>query len=96
MNTYLLSIYFLFAAALCQALMGGFALKFSLRRDLASNRRRMWIAFSIGALLLALHHSHTLSLAAKTGLYDFSQATLAMLGGLATSFALWQLSRQKS
>jgi hypothetical protein len=96
MNTYLLSIYFLFVAALCQSLIGGLALKSSLQRDLPSDRRRMWAGFSVGALLLALHHSHTLNLAAKTGLYDFSQATLAMLGGLASGYALWQLSRQKS
>jgi hypothetical protein len=95
MNTYLLSIYFLFAASLCQALIGGFALKSWLQRDQPSDRRRMWAAFSMGALLLALHHGHTLSLAAKTGLYDFSQATLALLGGLATTFAIWLLRRQK-
>ncbi|AXS81291.1 hypothetical protein [Dechloromonas sp. HYN0024] len=95
MNTYLLSIVLLFAAALCQTLIGGFALKWSLQQQLPGNRRRMWIAFSIGALLLALHHSNTLSLAAKTGLYDFSQAVLALLGGLATAFAVYLLSCQK-
>lgn len=95
MNSYFLSLYFLFTAALCQALIGGFALKSSLQRDLPAERRRMWVAFSIGALLLALHHGHTLNLAAKSGLYDFSQATLAMFGGLATTFAVWQLRRIK-
>lgn len=95
MNTYFLSIYFLFAAALCHALIGGFTLKSALQRGLSSQRRRMWAAFSIGALLLALHHGYTLNLAAQTGLYDFRQATLAMLGGLATTFAVWQLRRLK-
>lgn len=94
MNTYLLSIGFLFIAAFCQALIGGFAVKYSLQRSLPSQHRRMWTAFSLGALLLALHHGHMLSLATKTGLYDFSQATLAMLGGLVTGFAVWLLSRQ--
>lgn len=95
MNTYLLSLYFLFVASLSQALAGGFALKSSLARHLPSNHRRMWAAFSIGALLLALHHSYTLNLAAKTGLYDFSQATLALLAGLATSYAVWRLRQLK-
>jgi hypothetical protein len=96
MNTYYLSLYFLFIASLSQALIGGFALKSSLQRDLPTDRRRMWVAFSIGALLIALHHSFTLNLAAQTGLYDFSQAALAVLGGLATTFAVWQLRRLKS
>ncbi|PKO42854.1 MAG: hypothetical protein CVU31_14005 [Betaproteobacteria bacterium HGW-Betaproteobacteria-4] len=95
MNTYLLSLYFLFVASLSQALIGGFALKSSLARHLPSDRRRMWAAFSIGALLLALHHSYTLNLAAQTGLYDFSQATLALLAGLATSYAVWRLRQLK-
>ena len=95
MNTYLLSLYFLFVAALSQALSGGFALKSSLQRDLPSARWRLWVALSIGTLLLALHHSYTLNLALQTGLYDFRQATLVMLAGLATSFAVWQLRRLK-
>jgi hypothetical protein len=95
MNTYYLTLYFLFTAALCHALIGGLTLKSSLQRNLPTGRRRMWAAFSIGALLLALHHSYTLNLAAQTGLYDFRQATLAMLGGLATTFAVWQLRRLK-
>jgi hypothetical protein len=53
----------------------------------------MWAAFSIGALLLALHHSYSLNLAAQTGLYDFREATLALLSGLATGVAVWQLRR---
>jgi hypothetical protein len=95
MNTYQLSLYFLFVAALSQALIGGFALKSSLQRDLPSERWRLWFALSIGTLLLALHHSYTLNLALQTGLYDFRQATLVMLAGLATSFAVWQLRRLK-
>jgi hypothetical protein len=96
MSTYTLSLYFLATAAICQALIGGFALKSTLQRDQPSNRRRMWAAFSIGALLLALNNSYTLNLAAQTGLYDFRQATLLMLGGLATAVALWLLRRQPS
>jgi len=95
MNTYYLSLYFLVIASLCQAMIGGLTLKSSLQRKLPTDRRRMWAAFSLGALLLALHHSYTLNLAAQTGLYDFSQATLALLGGLATTFAVWQLRRLK-
>lgn len=95
MNTYLLSLYFLFIAALSQALIGGFALKSSLQRDLPRERWRLWVALSIGTLLLALHHSYTLNLALQTGLYDFRQATLVMLAGLATSFVVWQLRRLK-
>ncbi len=95
MNTYLLSLYFLFVAALSQALIGGFALKSSLQRDLPRERWRLWVALSIGTLLLALHHSYTLNLALQTGLYDFRQATLVMLAGLAISFAVWQLRRLK-
>ena len=95
MNTYYLSLYFLVIAALCQAVIGGLTLKSSLQRKLPTDRRRMWAAFSLGALLLALHHSYTLNLAAQTGLYDFSQATLALLGGLATTFAVWQLRQLK-
>ena len=93
MNSYLLTIYFLLTAAVCQALIGAFALKSSMKRGLPTDRRRMWAAFSIGALLLALHHGYTLNLAAQTGLYDFRQATLAMLGALATTFAIWQIRR---
>jgi hypothetical protein len=95
MNTYLLSLYFLFVAALSQALIGGFALKSSLQSDLPRERWRLWVALSIGTLLLALHHSYTLNLALQTGLYDFRQAALVMLAGLATSFAVWQLRRLK-
>jgi hypothetical protein len=95
MNTYLLSVYLLFIAALSQALIGGFALKFALQRELPTWHWRMWVAFSIGALLLALHHSYTLNLALQTGLYDFRQATLVMLAGLATSVAVWQLRPPK-
>lgn len=95
MNTYLLSLYFLFIAALSQALIGGFALKSSLQRDLPRERWRLWVALSIGTLLLALHHSYTLNLALQTGLYDFRQATLVMLARLATSFVVWQLRRLK-
>ena len=40
MNTYLLSLYFLFIAALSQALIGGLALKSSLQRDLPRERWR--------------------------------------------------------
>ena len=96
MNTYQLSLYFLFVAALSQATIGGFALKFSLQRDLPSERWRLWVALSVGTLLLALHHSYTLNLALQTGLYDFRQATLVMLAGLATSYAVWLLRRLKS
>ncbi|MBS1144720.1 MAG: hypothetical protein H6R14_2126 [Proteobacteria bacterium] len=96
MNTYLLSIYFLFIAALSQALLGGYALKCSLQRNQTTDRRRMWAALSIGTLLLALHHSHTLRLASQTGLYDFQQATLVMLAGLASCLAIWLLRRQPS
>jgi len=95
MNTYYLSLYFLVIASLCQAMIGGLTLKSSLQRKLPTDRRRMWAAFSLGALFLALHHSYTLNLAAQTGLYDFSQALLALLGGLATTFAVWQLRRLK-
>ena len=96
MNTYQLSLYFLFVAALSQALIGGFALKSSLQRNLPSERWRLWVALSVGTLLLALHHSYTLNLALQTGLYDFRQATLVMLAGLATSYAVWLLRRLKS
>lgn len=95
MNSYQLSLYFLFVAALSQALTGGLALKASLQRDLPGERWRLWVALSIGTLLLALHHSYTLNLALQTGLYDFRQATLVMLAGLATSYAVWQLRRLK-
>jgi len=95
MSSYLLTLYFLFIAALSQALIGGFALKFALQRDLPARHWRMWVALSVGTLLLSLHHSHTLHIAAKTGLYDFRQAILAMLAGLATSYAIWQLRQLK-
>lgn len=94
MNAYLLSIYFLFAAAACQSLTGALALKSWLAPEQSSARRHMWLAFSLGATLLALHHGYTLSLAAQTGLYDFRQATLAMLSGLFSLFAIIQLRRQ--
>jgi hypothetical protein len=93
MNTYYLSLYFLVIASLCQALVGGLTLMSTLQRKLPIDRRRMWAAFSIGALLLALHHSYSLNLAAQTGLYDFREATLALLSGLATGVAVWQLRR---
>jgi hypothetical protein len=96
MNAYLLSVYFLLIAALSQALIGGFALKFSLQRNLPTRQWRMWVAFGVGTLLLALHHSYTLNLALQTGLYDFRQAILVMLAALATSFAVWQLRPPKS
>ena len=94
MNPYLFSIYFLFAAAACQALAAALALQSWLARGQTSARRRMWAAFSLGAMLLTLHHGYTLSLAAQTGLYDFRQATLAMLSGMLTAFAIAQLRRQ--
>ena len=50
MNAYLLSVYFLLIAALSQALIGGFALKFSLQRDLPTRQWRMWVAFSVGCI----------------------------------------------
>ena len=93
MNSYLLSLFCLFLATLANLLVGGFALKFSLQRDLPTERWRMWIAFSIGTLFLALHHGRTLHLAAQTGLYDFRQAIVAMLGGLAIAYAMRQLRR---
>jgi len=93
MNPYLFSIYFLYAAAACQALAGTLAVLSWLARGQSGARRRMWLAFSLGAVLLAVHHGYTLSLAAQTGLYDFRQATLAMLSGLLTVFAIVQLRR---
>jgi len=95
MNTYYLSVYFLFTASLCEAVISGFTLKSALQSYLPTARRRMWAAFSVGAMLLALQYSCALSLAAQTGLYDFRQATLALLGALATTFAVWQLRRLK-
>ena len=94
MNPYLFSIYFLLAAAACQALAAALAVQSALARGQTGPRRRMWLAFSLGALLLAVHHGATLSLATHTGLYDFRQAVLAMLSGLLTVFAITQLRRQ--
>ena len=94
MNPYLFSILFLFTAAVCQALAAALAAQACFRRDQIGARRLMWAAFSLGATLLAVHHGYTLSLAAQTGLYDFRQATLAMLSGLLTAFAIAQLRRQ--
>ena len=94
MNHYILTLYLLFAALLCQALISGLALNCCLQRDQPAGRRVMWLAFSSGALLLALNHGSALDLAVETGIYDFRQAALAMFGGLLTAFAVWQLKRQ--
>ncbi len=93
MSPYLLSIYFLFVAALSHALAGVLALQSWALPGQTKPRRRMWLAFSLGTMLLALHHGDTLSLAAQTGLYDFRQATLAMLAGLLNVYAILQLRR---
>jgi len=93
MNPYHLSIYFLFAAAASQALAAALAIQSWLARGQTGARRRMWLTFSLGALLLAVHHGYALNLATHTGLYDFRQATLAMLSGVLTVFAIVQLRR---
>ena len=93
MSPYLLSIYFLFVATLSQTLAGVLALQSWGLPDQSKHRRRMWLAFSLGAGVLALHHGYTLSLAAQTGLYDFRQAALAMMAGLLNTYAIVLLRR---
>ncbi len=93
MNAYLLSIYFLLVATLCQSLAGFWAFLSWRQPGLPRSRRRTWLAFGLASVLLALHHGHTLSLATHTGLYDFRQAALAVLGGALYAYAVVLLRR---
>jgi len=88
MNPYALTLFFLAAALLAQAIASGLACEMMLRRDLSAGERRPWAGLAIGALLLGLHHGYTLELALRTGLYDLRQAVLAGLAALLTTLAV--------
>lgn len=94
MDAYTLNLVFLFVALICQVLISGTCLECWLRRDLPRPQRTTWLTMSLASLLFGLHHGYALELAARTGLYDFRQATLAMLAGLLAAFAVRRFRRQ--
>ena len=96
MSPYALTLLCLFSALLAQATASGLMLELWLRREQARGQRSMWLAFSLGNLMLSLHHGYTLELAARTGLFDLRQAVLAALAGLLIGFASWQLRRREA
>lgn len=96
MSPYALTLLCLFSALLAQATASGLMLELWLRREQAHGQRSMWLAFSLGNLLLSLHHGYTLELAARTGLFDLRQAALATLAGLLIAFASWRLRRREA
>ena len=96
MDAYALTLLALATAMLTQAIASGVTLELYLRRGQALGMSRIWLAFSVGTLLLALHHGYTLELALRTGLYDLRQAILAALGGVCLAIAAWGLRRRES
>jgi hypothetical protein len=94
MNSYTLTLAFLFVALLCQVLISGTSVECWLRRELPRRQRNTWLSLSLASLLFALHHGYALELAVRTGLYDFRQATLTMLAGLLAAYAIHQFRRQ--
>lgn len=94
MNPYLLSLVFLFVGLLSQVTVSALAIDAWLQCEQPASRRRMWLAISLAALVLALHNGYALELAARTGLFDFRQSLLALLAGLLSAYALRQLRGQ--
>ena len=88
MNVYTLSLAFLCLALAAQLLASATALEQWLHRAQTSARRRLWLSLTLAALIASLHHAYSLELALRTSLYDFRQATLAMLGSLLTAYAI--------
>jgi len=95
MSPYALTLLCLFSALLAQATASGLMLELWLRREQPRGQRSIWLAFSLGSLLLSLHHGYTLELAARTGLFDLRQAVLSAFAGLLIAFACWKLRRRE-
>lgn len=94
MNSYTLTLAFLFVALLCQITISGTSLECWMRRDLRRDQRTTWLSLALAGLLFALHHGYALELAVRTGLYDFRQATLTMLAGLLAAYAVHRFRQQ--
>lgn len=95
MSTYSLSLVLLLVALLGQAFASGLSIELFLRPQQAPWARRIWLALSIGALLLTLGHGHALELALRTGLYDLRQAVLGASSGLLFGLGFYGLRRRQ-
>ena len=94
MSEYSLSLLFLFAAVVSQALASGLAFESGIRGGQAGGRRGMWLMFCLGALALALHSGRAFQFAVQTSIYDFSQSSLAMMAGILLILGIRQLRRE--
>lgn len=93
MSAFLVSLWALAIALLCQALVAGWAIEVAFRQQLASGLRRAWLAMAIAALLSSLFHGYTLELALRTGLYDVRQAVLGALVSAIFALAIFGFRR---
>lgn len=94
MNAYTISLLALGIGLFGQSIAGGLAFERFLSRPSSTAQRRRWLAMTIGALLLGLHHGYTLELALKTGIYDLRQAILVGSAGLLYAYVVLGFSRQ--
>lgn len=93
-SDYSLSLCFLFAAVVCQALAAGLAFEFGIGRQPTMGRRGMWMMFALGTAALTLHSGHALQFSVDTAIYDLPQASLAMMAGILLILAIRQLRRE--
>ena len=96
MNPYTWTLISLIVALLTQSLAAGWSIELYLRKDLLRPSRRIWLAFALGTLVLALQHGYSLELAMRTGLYDMRQAVMAGLVGVLFALGVYGLRRQQS
>lgn len=96
MNPYTLTLISLIVAMFTQSLAAGLSIELYLRKDLQRSSRRIWLAFALATLLLALQHGYSLELALRTGLYDMRQAVMAGLVGVLFALGIYGLRRQQS
>lgn len=90
MSAYGLTLLALVLALVTQSVATGLALEMALRQP----DWRAWMAVTIGAGLLALHHGYTLELGLRTGLYDLRQGVLGALAGIFLAAGVIGLRRQ--
>lgn len=96
MSQYSLSLVFLFAAVVSQALAAGLAFEFGISRRQAAGRRGVWLILGLGAMTLTLHSGYALQFALQTAIYDLRQSSLAMMAGILLILAIRQLRREFS
>lgn len=94
MSDYSLSLSFLFAAVVSQALAAGLAFEFGIGRHQAFGRRGMWLMFGLGSLTLTLHSGYAFQFTMQTAIYDLRQSSLAMMAGILLILAIRQLRRE--